>query len=165
MKTGTAILIGLALCASVAAQSNWVVEYSNKKILVVRHEGYVYQATCDGSYRPTANGDMNFHTGDCSMILGIHSVQPFEGKQRDANGTRFRMWNVDETLAFQRDQLGNPKGYVQTRFNISLMMTEQARTAYCADLKSRIGKPVNPSDSKKTNAERDEAYTTGWVCP
>lgn len=166
MKTTLAtILIALALCLTAAAQTDWVIEYSNKKTLVVRHEGYVYQATCDGTYRYGAG--FQFAAGDCGPIFGLHSIQPFEGEQWDKDGVRYRMWNVNETLALQRDQKDNKFGWVQTRFNISFMMTDQKRTAYCADLAARVHnqKLDHESDLKQAYALRDEAYTTGWICP
>ncbi len=87
---------------------NWNIESFNNGVVTIQHEGKAYKARCDIS-RSFNNADSvtdpnNVYTfPSCDLIIGFvgRNVQPFEGKQKDANGWITNMWSVGSTLALR----------------------------------------------------------------
>jgi len=87
---------------------DWLIESYNNGVVTVQHEGHTYKAKCDIS-RSFGNADSltdpnNVHTfPTCDLVIGFvgRNVQPFEGKQKDANGWTTNMWSVGSTLSLR----------------------------------------------------------------
>jgi hypothetical protein len=78
-------------------------------VLTVKHDGNTYKATCDTSRSfnnatSVIDPDNVIVLPRCDMPVELvgHSIQPFEGKQRDAGGWTVTMWNMDHTLALRK---------------------------------------------------------------
>ena len=91
--------------------SSWFIEAYNNGVITVQHEGNTYKAKCDISRSfgnaPSVTDEKNvvvFPT--CDMVVKLTlvgtNVQPFQGRQKDAEGRIITMWNVGRTLALQR---------------------------------------------------------------
>jgi hypothetical protein len=86
----------------------WSIESYNNGMVKVQHEGNTYKARCDIS-RSFNNADLvtdpsNVHTfPTCDLVVGFvgRTVQPFEGKQKDASGWTTNMWSVGSMLALR----------------------------------------------------------------
>jgi len=86
----------------------WFIESYNDGVVTVQHEGNTYKARCvtSRSFNNAASvtDPNNVHTfPTCDLVIGFvgRSVQPFEGKQKDANGWTSDMWSVGSTLALR----------------------------------------------------------------
>jgi hypothetical protein len=74
----------------------------------VLYNGYTYKAKCDSS-RSFNNAEsvtdprnvIEFSTCATAIALVGREVQPFEGKQPNADGRIVLMWNVGDTLALR----------------------------------------------------------------
>jgi hypothetical protein len=87
----------------------WFVQSYDNGVITVQHEGYTYQARCttsrsfnNASSLFDRNNVVFFPTCDSAIGLVGHTVQPFEGKQKDAGGWRVNMFDVGSTLCLQR---------------------------------------------------------------
>jgi len=95
--------------ASIPDPRGWFIESYENGFIVVQHEGNTYKATCDisRSFNNAAsitdeNNVHEFQGCDLAIELVGHTVQPFEGKQKDADGRIIKMWNVGSALALRR---------------------------------------------------------------
>jgi len=99
----------LAGCSNKAATDKpdargWFIESYNNGIVTVQHEGNTYKARCDISRYSNSGNDPNVHTlPTCDSVIDFvgQNLQPFEGKQKDANGRTINMWSVGSTLALR----------------------------------------------------------------
>ncbi len=97
------------LIGSESPDRNWFIESYDNGVITVRHEGNRYTGTCDVSRSfnnaisaTDPNNVAEFATCYLAVEFVGHSVQPFEGKQKDASGWTVNMWNVGPTLALRR---------------------------------------------------------------
>jgi hypothetical protein len=82
----------------------WFIESYNNGIVTVQHEGNTYKARCDISRYSNSVNDPNVHTlPTCNSVIDFvgQNLQPFEGKQKDANGRTINMWSIGSTLALR----------------------------------------------------------------
>ncbi len=86
----------------------WFIVSYDSGLITVQHESNTYKATCDSSrsFNNAAsitdkNNVVEFPTCDLAIELVGHNVQPFDGKQKDADGRIVNMWNVGGTLALR----------------------------------------------------------------
>lgn len=86
----------------------WFVESYDNGVITVQHGGYTHKARCDGSRSfnnagsiTDKNGVVEFSTCDLAIGLVGRNVQPFEGKQKDADGRIINMWSIGSTLALR----------------------------------------------------------------
>ena len=81
---------------------NWLIESYEDGRITLKHDGNTYKAKCDGgmSFTPFESFVQN---STCEMAIGLvgHEIQPFEGKQRNADGRIVVMWNVGDDLALK----------------------------------------------------------------
>lgn len=86
----------------------WLIESFNNGVVTVQHEGNTHKASCDISRSvnnaASVTDQNNVHTfSTCDLVIGFvgRNVQPFDGKQKDADGWTTNMWNVGSTLALR----------------------------------------------------------------
>jgi hypothetical protein len=86
----------------------WLIESWENSVLTVKHDGNTYKARCDSSrsFNNAASvtdekNVVEFPTCDLAIELVGHSVQPFDGEQRDPDGRIVVMWSVGSTLALR----------------------------------------------------------------
>ena len=91
-----------------AASQNWLIQSYENKIITVQHDGKMYKAKCDISRSfnnaPSVTDTSNvviFQSCDLVIPLVGSSIQPFGGKQKDAEGKTIEMWAVGSTLALR----------------------------------------------------------------
>jgi hypothetical protein len=86
----------------------WFLESYDARTITVRHEGKIYKARCDESRSfnnaASITDPQNVaQLPTCDLATGLigQTVQPFDGKQRDADGRIVVMWTVGDTLALR----------------------------------------------------------------
>jgi hypothetical protein len=86
----------------------WFIQSYDNGVVTVQHEGNTYKAKCDisRSFNNAASvtDPNNVHTFQtCDLVIGFvgQTVQPFEGKQKDANGWTTNMGSVGSELALR----------------------------------------------------------------
>jgi hypothetical protein len=120
MKSKLSMLVGAGLllvsmtslsgCTgrSVNHTRSWFIQSYDNGVFKVQHEGYTYKATCDISQSfnnatsiTDPNNVVEFSTCDTAIGLVGHEVQPFDGKERDLDGSIVMMWSVGHKLALR----------------------------------------------------------------
>ncbi|MGC9997905.1 MAG: hypothetical protein ABSE79_21520 [Terriglobia bacterium] len=88
--------------ASAPDLQGWFIESYENGVITVQHEGNTYKATCDSTrfVNDGAYGGEQKQNYECDLAVELvgSNVQPFEGKQKDANGRIIKMWNSGSTL-------------------------------------------------------------------
>jgi hypothetical protein len=87
----------------------WFVESYENSVIVVRHEGNTYKATCEVS-RSFNNAESVMDPNDvqvsstCELPIGLvgRSVQPLEAEQKDTDGWTVNMGNWGSRLVVRR---------------------------------------------------------------